>query len=377
MSLSRRSIRGFLAVAVALAASLIVACPAEDKPGETPPDGKPADKPADPVANPADPKPADPTPTTLTASHPECVGPMTAEPAETLTIGDKTFERKGSVVTMTGTDPDDELAIGQITDVKDWTAENCANLRVVTKWFVDEKVDLIAVTGDLGESVESIEKVVREVAKTNLPVVAIAGNRECRDHFTTALTNVQKDHKNVINMNTVRVLNTDDASLVSMPGYYNRNYIHCAEGCEYTSSDVAALLEIAKSATAPVRVLVSHGPPKQNGPTALDRIHEDVNVGDPEMTKVLQAGLFPFGLFGNIQEAGGYATDLSGEKRVAQDAYADQLYMNPGPVDAVRWAMLDGSESLGMAGIMRIKGKQAKYKIYRVKAGEAKPESCQ
>ena len=41
---------------------------------------------------------------------------------------------------------------------------------------------------------------------------------------------------------------------------------------------------------------------------------------------------------------------------------------------AVRWAMLDGTESLGMAGVLHIKGKQAKYQIYRIRPGEAKVE---
>jgi len=34
--------------------------------------------------------------------------------------------------------------------------------------------------------------------------------------------------------------------------------------------------------------------------------------------------------------------------------------------------MLDGSDSLGMAGILKIKGKQASHDIYRIKPGEAK-----
>jgi len=357
--------------------AFLVACPADDKAGDTKDPAKPeTTEPQKPEVAPTETPPPAETPPAPAASHPECVGPMTAEPAATFAVGERQFDQKGSVLTLTTGDADDEFTIGQITDVKDWTPENCANIRVASKWFQGEKVDAIAVTGDLGESAEAIEKVLREVASIGVPVLAIAGNRECRDHFSTALANVQKDHKNVINMNTVRVFNTDDVSFVSLPGYFNRSYIHCAEGCEYAPADVKALLEISKAATAPVRVLLSHGPPKQNGATALDRIHEDVNVGDPELTKVLEAGLFPFGLFGNIQEAGGYGTDLSGEKRVAQDAFADQLYVNPGPIDAVRWAMLDGTESLGMAGVFKIKGKQAKYKIYRMKAGEAKPETC-
>lgn len=305
-------------------------------------------------------------------SHPDCVGPKTDTPVESFEVGGRTFERKGSLLTMTSEDADDEFVIGQISDVKDFTPENKANIDVVLKWFAQEKVDAIALTGDLGESEESIVNVLRQVAAQNVPVLAIAGNRECRDHFKKALDRVRQDIKHVINMNEVRVFNADDASFVSLPGYYNKSYIHCAEGCEYAPEDVDALEELAKDTTAPVRVLISHGPPKQKGEKAIDRIHEEVNVGDPKLTELLGKGLFPFGLFGNIQEAGGYGTDLSGEKRVEQGQFVDQLYVNPGPIDAVRWQMLDGTESLGMAGLFKVKGKQASYKIYRIRPGEAK-----
>jgi Icc-related predicted phosphoesterase len=352
--------------------ALLLACPdkAPDKPADKPAD-TPADKPTDAPAD----KPADTPapPPSAQAAHPECVGPRATDPVETRKLdGGKTLQRRGSTVQLAPDDDDDELVIGHLTDVKDYSPENAANLDVALKWFEQEAVDLIAITGDLGESVESIQGVLEHAAKAKVPVLALAGNRECRDHFTEAANAASKKHPNVLNMNVVRVLNTDDGSIVSLPGYYNKSYIHCADGCEYFPGDVARLRELAADATGAVKVLISHGPPKQEGDQALDRIHEEVNVGDPEITKLLKDGLFPFGLFGNIQEAGGYATDLSGKKRLPQGEYADQLYLNPGPIDHVRWEMLDGSESLGMAGLLRIKGKQASHKIYRLKPGEAK-----
>ncbi len=292
--------------------------------------------------------------------------------ATTFKIGEIEYERTGAVVTQKTADDDDEFTIGQLTDVKDYTPENATNIKIAVEWFKSEKVDAIAITGDLGESVESIEKVIEAVAGVGVPVLAIAGNRECRAHFKEALDKAAAKHPHVINMNAVRVFNADDASFVSLPGYYNKSYIHCAEGCEYFPSDVKALDDAAALAKG-TRVLLSHGPPKMDGATGLDRIHEEVNVGDPELANYLKGGNFPFGLFGNIQEAGGYGTDLAGTTRVKADVWAEQLYVNPGPIDAVRWQMLDGTESLGMAGLLTVKGKQAKYKIRRIKDGEAKP----
>lgn len=329
-------------------------------------------KPPAPDATPAKPT----APDAPKVSDPACVGRPASAPEEKLTIGAATYLRKGSTIALEGAgDADDEWVLGQITDVKDHNPDNAANLKAVVDWMVSQKVDAIAVTGDLGETADSVEKVLRDVAVAKVPVLAIVGNRECKDHFTKGVAAAQKDLPQIINMNTVRVFNTDDVSVVSMPGYYNRAYLHCADGCEYMPEDVRALPEVAKAATAPVRVLISHGPPLQTGALAIDRIHEGANVGDPTLTEVMQANpqLFPFGLFGNIQEAGGYATDLAGQARVAQDTYVDAFVLNPGPLDAVRWVMLDNTESVGMAGLVKFKGKQAMYQIHRLRPGETKP----
>ena len=69
-----------------------------------------------------------------------------------------------------------------------------------------------------------------------------------------------------------------------------------------------------------------------------------------------------FGLFGNIQEAGGHATTLAG-KKLPEGAFHDSLYLNPGPADHVPWSMLDGTSSFGMAGLLSIKGSCVVFKI--------------
>jgi Icc-related predicted phosphoesterase len=332
--------------------------------------GCPSEKPVEKAPEPTAPPKVEPPP--KVESRAECVGRPATAPEETLEIGGKKYLRKGSTIALEGQDADDEFVIGQVSDIKDHTPENAANLKVAFDWMKGEKVDAVVVTGDLGESAESIQRVVEDAAGLGVPVLAIIGNRECGSHFTAGVKAAQAKFKNVINMNEVRVFNTDDVSIVSMPGYYNKSYIHCAEGCEYTADDVRALPEIAKAATAGVKVLISHGPPQQAGAQAIDRIHEGANVGDPVLAEVMKGGLFQFGLFGNIAEAGGYATDLSGATRVAPEAFADSFYLNPGPMDSVRWMMLDGSQSVGMAATVKVKGKQAAYKVKRLAPGEAK-----
>ncbi len=157
------------------------------------------DKPADPSANGARVDPAKmpdlksttpkPEPGKVVAdgaraeSNPLCVGRVGSDGEEVLEIGGKKYNRKGSTVSLDGQDGDDEFVLGQITDIKDHTPENAANLKLVIEWLKAEKVDAVAVTGDLGESAESIQRVVEDVAVLGVPVLAIIGNRECRDHF--------------------------------------------------------------------------------------------------------------------------------------------------------------------------------------------------
>jgi Icc-related predicted phosphoesterase len=329
------------------------------------PASKPAETPAPAVGKPE-------APPSKFESRPECVGRPATTPEETFEVSGRKYVRKGSTVTIEGADADDEFIVGHLTDVKDHTPENVANLKAVTDWMKGEKVDAVVISGDLGESAPSVQGVAEDVAALGVPVLVVIGNRECAKDFNAGIQAAQAKFKNIINMDEVRVFNTDDVSFVSLPGYYNKSYIHCADGCEYSPDDVRALPELAKAATAPSRVLVSHGPPRMSGTTAIDRVHEGANVGDPELAEVLKSGIFPFGLFGNIAEAGGRATNLAGDQIVPAEAWADALYLNPGPADSVRWVMLDGTQSVGMAATVHFKGKQASYKIKRLGAGDAK-----
>jgi Icc-related predicted phosphoesterase len=307
-------------------------------------------------------------------SDPKCVGPFTTEPAKELEIAGVKYTQNGAVLNQVKADEDNEMIIGHLTDIKEGSPANIANINLFMDWFAEKKVELIAVTGDLSESQEGIEAILNAIgAKTKVPVLVVIGNRECENHFNAALTAVNKTHPNILNMDLIRVLNTDDVSIVSMPGYYNPSYLHCTKGCRYFDSDVANLKTIAERAVHPTRVLISHGPPRMEGATGIDRIHDEANVGDPALASFMKTNvnLFPLGLFGNVQEAGGRATDLKGTP-IAEQTMANQLYLNSGPADAMRFSMLGGKESLGMAGILKIKGQQAQYEIRKIKAGEAK-----
>lgn len=114
-------------------------------------------------------------------------------------------------------------------------------------------------------------------------------------------------------------------------------------------------------------VLVAHGQPKGEAPTALDVIAPDKkHVGDANINAAVAAAKIPFGIFANIKEAGANATaDLAGHKVIAPGAASETLYLNPGAADSLEWVMNDGSSSTGVAALLSIKGKSASYELYK------------
>lgn len=348
----------------ACAIGLAYGCQSEPKEPEVaePP---PAAEAPEASADPEDPEPP-------SKSSPECVGPVTTGDTKTVQVAGQKWELSGSTMTAKSGLKKKKLVVGAITDVKEDSPENLANLDVILKRFKKAKVDLIVVAGDSGLDKDQIVGVLGKVAEAKVPVFNISGNREGKAHYTAALAEVSKAHPNVFNLNAIRRVDTPFADFISMPGYFNASYIHAEDGCQYFQADVDALDELVKASDSPV-VLVSHGGPKQTGEQAIDRTAEGANVGDPMLTKAVEKNDIKFGIFGNIHEAGGRATDLAGEKILPEGKPHDALFLNPGPADAVAWQMNDGTESLGMAAVLTFDSQgQASYEIQRISEGEAK-----
>lgn len=288
-----------------------------------------------------------------------------------LEAGGKTFQIKGTHATETSKDDDDQLVLGLVADTKEDTAENLANLDAILKFFKDSQAEAIVIDGDLGEDQKQIEAVLDKVSTAGLPVFAIIGNREGRTAFSDAMTQASSRHPNLVSLNKIRLVTFDDAALISVPGYHNKVYLHAEDGCLYSAADLEASLPIVQAAKGKPLVMVSHGPPKQEGADALDRTLEQVNVGDPALFDFIKNNGIKFGVFANIHEAGGRATNLTGQSLIPEGKLADELFVSIGPADSVRWTMNDGTESVGMASVLTIKGDKAMFKVLRLpkKAG--------
>ena len=278
--------------------------------------------------------------------------------------------RQGAKLSAATAQPDNKLTFGVIADIKENTPENLSNLKLILAHFQKQKVEAIIVPGDMGDTQVQIEEILDMLATAEIPVLTLIGNREGRAAYGKAVQAANKRHAHILDMNQLRLVTLDGVAFISIPGYHNKIYIHARDGCHYTPEDVDDTKAVANAAKDKTRFLISHGPPRQIGPEALDRTLEQANVGDPELQNFLMETEIRFGIFANIHEAGGRATDRSGEKLVGPDNLVDAMFINPGPADAVRWAMNDGSESVGMAAVISVEDDKAKYSIFRVPPSE-------
>lgn len=294
-----------------------------------------------------------------------CVGDINTADAKTLKVAGQTWTRNGSTLSLASKPGKGPLKIGAITDIKEDSEKNLKNLEVIANWFKKRNVDLVVVAGDTGESAEQMQAALGQLAALKMPIFHIIGNRAGYSEYSKAMQALAKKHENIFDLSEIRRVDLPQADLISLPGYYDANFIHAKDGCQYSKEHVAELAQLFDAADSPV-VMISHGPPRQKGPKAIDRTHEKSNVGDPDLASALKEHDVKLGIFGNVHEAGGRATDLSGKRKRKQGKLYTSLFLNPGPADGVLWQMNDDSQSAGMAAMMTIRGKKAGYRIKRL-----------
>jgi Icc-related predicted phosphoesterase len=340
---------------------LLWACP--EKKAEPPPKPVEAPKPANPTPAPQPPAEAVPH------AEKECAASLDPGPSSDLTVGTRAAKAAGSKLTFADKDADGELKLGVLGPVNEDSGENMLALKKYLKFFADEKVDAVIIPGDVGEVADGIARVLKTVAaEAKVPVFVVIGNSECRAEYTDGVDAAKKDAPGVINLNQFRVVEFPEATLVSLPGYHDPNFMRCQTGCRYFKSTVDEVVTAAKASKAPV-VMIAHGPPHGSGKQALDfSAAGDINAGDPEINRAIKEGNIAFGLFSNIKESGGEATaEPEGATLVKEAAPAKTLYFAAGPADTMKWSMNDGTTSYGMAAVVSIKDGQASYKVLRNK----------
>lgn len=295
----------------------------------------------------------------------ECVGPAgTLDAPLEFAAGGHKYRLEGSKLVQVDRKGAD-LKVGVISATKDDREETIAALQTLIKRMKLAKVDVIIANGDLGADEFQLEAVMNALADSEILVVAHAGNTESCGSFNRMADQIQRKKMSFINGNWVRRFELDGGTLLTLPGYYDKRFVHTSGAARYSTDDLAALRKLAEGAPKPV-VLVSHGPPKMMGKKGIDVATDVGNVGDQDMTDLIKELQIPFGIFGHILEAGGRGTDLTGRAPAAPNTWQKALYVNAGTANPDPWGMLDGSTSYGMAVILELSKDRGKFHVEKL-----------
>lgn len=294
-----------------------------------------------------------------------CVGgPGALDAPEAFSVRGQDYQLEGHKLVQLTRDADKVLRIGVVSAIKDARPETLAQVDRAIDWLAAQGLDLLVLNGDLGTSELDLEATFPRIAARGFLTVATIGNTESCGSFNRAAYDVHQQHPSFVNGNWARVLVLDDATVLTLPGYHDRAFVHTGGGAHYKPTDLEVLDQMARAAPKP-HVLVAHGPPRQAGKAALDLTYDDGNVGNPAMTELIEGLDIKFGLFGHILEAGGRGTDLKGKAR-APRKWHPSLYVNAGTINPDPWAMLDKKTSTGLAIHVELEaGKRARYRVER------------
>ena len=260
-----------------------------------------------------------------------------------------------------------ELKIAALAGLKDADDENVAFIRKLIAELKRRGADVIIAAGDLGDNPDEQETLLGAVAESGLPVLVVAGNREVRSDLDAAEAEVRKKGGRIVDLSRTRVVDLGDATVVGLPGTFERRQLHAEGACIYVQRDIDAV-GAALDRLPPPTVLVAAVPPRGQDAKGLD-VSEGQNVGDPRLYPLL--GKAQFGIFGQVWESGGRAVDGRGAP-VPPRTESAQLYLNPGAADRTPWPMADGTTVAGQAALLTIRGRKAAWERVRPPE-EAKP----
>ena len=258
------------------------------------------------------------------------------------------------------------LRIGALAGLKDADDDNVSHLRALTAELKRRGAEVLIADGDLGDNPDEQETLLGVLAETGLPILVAAGNREVRSELDAAEGELRKKGARLADLSHTRAVDLGDALVIGLPGGFERRQLRADGACLYIQKDLDALAAFLDHLPAggPPALLVAAVPPRGQGPRALDA-SEGQNLGDARLAALLRRA--PFGIFGQVWEAGGRAVDLAGQP-VPQGAEAAQLYLNPGAADRTPWPMADGSTAHGLAALVTIQGRKASFEVVRAAA---------
>ncbi len=298
----------------------------------------------------------------------ECVGPPGRVAPIPLTVGGQSYRLLGDRLEQQGSDSDFVLRIGVISASRDDREQTLAAIRALHAQAAQGGLDVVVMNGDLAtQDIDFEDTLFPALAALPVLVVVHAGNAESCGVFNDSATATFLKAGNLINGNWVRTLVFDDGALVTLPGYFDKRFVHSVSAARYDATDLEALSKLWAQTPDP-KLLVSHGPPRMTGAAGLDITYDDAHVGDPDLATWIREEKVTFGIFGHILESGGRGSDADGKKVKKPDLWHRDLFVNAGTANPDPWTMLGGKTSYGMGLKVELdaKKKQARYKVLRL-----------
>lgn len=254
-----------------------------------------------------------------------------------------------------------ELKIGVLAGLKDADEENVAAIGKLVAELKRRGAEVLIADGDLGDNPDEQETLLGVLTEGGLPVLAVAGNREVRSELDAAEAELRKKGARIIDLSHTRIVELGDATVVGLPGAFERRQLHSEGACIYVQRDIDAV-SAALDRVQPPALLVAAVPPRGQDAKALD-FSEGQNLGDPRLVPLLQKA--QLGIFGQVWESGGRAIDRKGAP-VPPRTESEHLYLNPGAADRTPWPLADGGTVAGQAALLTVRGRKAAWEPVRL-----------
>lgn len=289
-----------------------------------------------------------------------------------ITAGSHAYTIKETHARMIGKDENTHARYGVISDIHGETEK----ARAMGKLFKKRGVDAIIVLGDtpLNEPLrygrpdgqpdeQEIYNAFSALTGTgpfDLPLFVIPGNHELKKDYETVFARLR--HYPIIDMAAVRVIDGDDADVVSLPGYQTRatdTHTFVPDGGYWADPSLIRETARLKTGLDDAVLLVTHGPPKTTTP-GPGTLKEGIDAGDEETRNMMRSADISFVVSGHIHEAGGIGVALNGT-RVPEKTWSDSLILNVGSIEP--WTLLDGRKHNGMGAVVTIDSSRAMYEL--------------
>src|SRR2546428_8228140 len=134
-----------------------------------------------------------------------------------------------------------ELKIGALAGLKDADEENVAWIRKLVAELKGRGAEVLVVAGDLGDNPDEQETLLGALTESGLPVLAVAGNREVRSDLDAAEAEVRKKGARIVDLSHTRVVDLGDATVVGLPGAFERRQLYADGACVYVQKDIDAV----------------------------------------------------------------------------------------------------------------------------------------